>query len=197
MSCSIRLYQRRDLLPQLRRLALRGPGFLLIRCVERRHVATDAGFDLLHAPLHLGAGEVSVPVVHRLELAAIHRDHRLRQQVQLTAENDELSAYTADSRAIVLAEIGDRFEIRHQSAGQPHQFDIALGLALQATARLDAVAVAIETDLQQCRRMIAWPPCRLRAHARKTQPGQIELSNEDIDHPNGVIIGYVVLQTAR
>jgi hypothetical protein len=69
--------QCRDFLFQLRRLALRGRGFLLIRYIERGQVAIDAGFDLLHAPLHLGAGEVPVPVVHRLEPAAIHRDHRL------------------------------------------------------------------------------------------------------------------------
>ena len=46
----------------------------LIRYVERRHVTIYAGFDLLHAPLNIGTGEVSVPVVHRLELAAINHD---------------------------------------------------------------------------------------------------------------------------
>src|SRR6202035_5008725 len=103
--------------------------------------------DLLHAPLHLGAGEIAVSVVHRFELAAIDRDDRLREQVQLTAQHDELAAYSADGRAVVLAEIGDRLEVRHQSAGQPHEFDIALGLTFQAVAPLDAVAVAVEQDL--------------------------------------------------
>jgi transposase len=36
--------------------------------------------------------------------------------------------------AVYLAKIGDSFEARHRSAGQPHQFDIALGLALLAAA---------------------------------------------------------------
>ncbi len=90
-----------------------------------------------------------------------------REQVQLTAEHNELPACTANGRPIVLAEIGDRFEVRHQSAGQPHQFDIALGLTLQPSARLDAIEVAVEIDLQHGRWMIAWPACRLRAASRQ------------------------------
>ena len=45
-------------------------------------------------------------------------------------------AHAADRRAIVLAEVRDRLEVRRQAAGEPHQLDIALGLALQAPARL-------------------------------------------------------------
>src|ERR1700676_2897942 len=70
-------------------------------------------------------------------------------------------------------------------------------LTFQAAARLDAVEVAVEIDLQQGRWMIAWPACCLRGHPLKTQLGQIELSNENIDHPNRIIIGYVVFQAAR
>ena len=171
-----------------------GPGFLLIRYVERGQVAIDAGFDLLHAPLHLGAGEVPVPVVHRLELAAIHCDYRLREQVELTAEHNELSAHIADGQTIVLAEVGNRFEVRHQSTGQPHQFDVASRLTLKAAARLDAVEVAVEIDLQNGRWAIAGTACRLRVHPVKTQSDQIELANENIDHPDRVVLGHVILQ---
>ena len=65
----------------LARLLPHGRRILLIRGIERGQVATDAGFDVLHTLLYLRAGEVPVTVVHRLELAAVHRDHTLREQV--------------------------------------------------------------------------------------------------------------------
>jgi hypothetical protein len=77
------------------------------------HLALSGHFwqaDLFHALLHLGAGEVPVPVVHCLELAVIHRDHRLPEQVQLTTEHDELLANGPNVRAAVLAKICNRFK---------------------------------------------------------------------------------------
>ena len=143
------LIQNRDLLPQLCGLTLPGRTLRQIRQVECGLGAFETGGDLLDALLHLGAGKVAVSVIHRLKFAAVHGNNRLREQAEPTAERRELLADAADGWAVVHAEIGNRLEVRHQPTGQPHYLDIALGLTLQAPARLDAVQVAVEIDLQQ------------------------------------------------
>src|SRR5215472_6435989 len=58
-------------------------------------------------------------------------------------------AHTArDRRAVVLAKIGDRLEIGRQPPGQPHQLDIALRFPFEPPARLHAVEIAVEVNLQ-------------------------------------------------
>ena len=88
-------------------------------------------------------------------------------------------------RPAVAAEVGDRLEVRRQSAGQPHQLDVALGLPFEPPARLDAIEIAVEIDLQQRRGMIGGP-ARLasRVGALKPQRPQIQLVDEDVDHPH-------------
>jgi len=75
-------------------------------------------------------------------------------------------------------------KVRRQSAGQPHQFDIALGLPFEPPARLDAIEIAVEIDLQQRRGMISRPTRRFRNDALKPQRPQIQLVDEDVDHPH-------------
>ena len=48
-----------------------------------------------------------MPVVHRLEFAAVDDNARFGKKAYLAAERDEARAQLANSRAIVLAEIGD------------------------------------------------------------------------------------------
>jgi hypothetical protein len=43
-------------------------------------IARDAVLNLRHAPVHLGAREVLVAIVDRLELAAVNGDAGLREQ---------------------------------------------------------------------------------------------------------------------
>jgi hypothetical protein len=93
------------------------------------------------APLHLGLGEVPVSRVDGLELAAVDRNARLAEQLTASAQHHELTADLADGLAIVLPEVGYHLEVRHQAAGQPNQFDVALALALQAPARLHPIEV--------------------------------------------------------
>jgi len=113
---------------------------LQISRVEFCQVAVDAGLDLFHAPLQLGTGEVPVTVVDRLyplghkELAAINGSQGFCKQHQLSAQHDKLPTHTADRFAIVLTEVGDGLEFRHQATRQSHQFNIALRLFLQAAA---------------------------------------------------------------
>jgi hypothetical protein len=55
----------------------------------------------------------------------------LQSQIRQSAQN-RLSINALD---IVHGQLGYGLEVRHQAAGKPNQFDIALALPLQATAR--------------------------------------------------------------
>ena len=115
---------------------------LQIGSVELAQITRHALIDLRQPALHLGAREVLVTVVDRLELAAVDRDARQCQQAQLPAKNNELSAHLADGGPVILAEIGNRLVIGNEAAGQPQHFNIATSLALQPTARLNPIAGA-------------------------------------------------------
>src|SRR5947209_5386969 len=111
---------------------------------------------------HLGLGEVTVPRVDGLELAAVDRNACLAQQLKTSAQHHELTADLVDGLAVILAEVGYRLEIRHQAAGQPYQLDVTLALPLQAPARLHPIEVSVDVNLQQRRRMVGRPSGRLR-----------------------------------
>src|SRR5439155_5529978 len=110
------LLQLRNLLLQTARLGLERLGRLLpVGGVELLQIAGDALLNLCHAPVHLGAREVLVAIVDRLELAAVNGDAGLREQAHHAAQCNEPRAYFADGRAIVLAEIGNRLVIWSQT----------------------------------------------------------------------------------
>jgi hypothetical protein len=92
-----------------------------------------------------------------------------------------VSAITPRAGPVVLAEIRDGLEVRHQVAGQPHQLDIALALELKPSARLDAIEISINVDLQQRRRVISRPARGKRRDAVKAQLGEIKPIDKDID----------------
>src|SRR5437667_7715601 len=108
------LTQRRNLLVEPGDLGLRHRFPLAIGAVELREVAGYALINLRQPPLHLGLGEVPIPRVDGLELAAVDRDARLRQQTHLATEIDEARAHPADRRAVVLADIGNHLVIGNE-----------------------------------------------------------------------------------
>src|SRR5216684_5709023 len=187
------LAQRCNLLIKPRDLGLRYRFPLTIGAIKLREVAGYALVNLRQPPLHLGLREVSVPRVDGFELAAVDRNARLAEQLKAPAQNHKLTADLTDSLAIVLPEIGDRLEIRHQAAGQPHQLDVALALPLQTPARLHPIEVSVDVNLQQCRRMVGRPSCRLWLDAAKAEFGQIELIDKDIDRPERIVIAQIVV----
>lgn len=71
------------------------------------------------------------------------------EQSQLLTQHHELATDASDGLAVVFSEAGDGLENRHQTSGQPHQLDVALSFSLQTAARLDAVEIAVDVDLQQ------------------------------------------------
>ena len=104
----------------------------------------DAGLNLFHAPLQLGTGEIAIPVIDCLELAAVDGDQGLGEQTELLAQHHELTADATDRGAVVLPEVGNGLEVRHQATGQPHQFNVALRFPFQASARLNPIEVAVD-----------------------------------------------------
>jgi hypothetical protein len=142
----------------------------------------------------LALGEVAVAVVHRLELAAVDRDAGAPQHADPTAELDELRAGLADGRAIVAPEIGDGLVVGREAPCQPHQLDVAPGLALQPPTEGNAVQVAVNEELEQDRRVIAWPPRPRRRRPLEPKVGQVQLFNEQIDDAHEMILADPVIQ---
>ena len=60
--------------------------------------------------------------------------------------------------AIVFAEVGDGLVIRQQATGDPHQLDIAAGLAFQASARLHPTEIAVDVQLEEDGGMVRQRP---------------------------------------
>src|SRR5450631_2080190 len=137
------LTQRRNLLVEPGDLGLRHRFALAISAVELREITGNTLVNLRQPPLHLGLGEVPIPRVDGLELAAVDRNTCFAEQLKAAAQHHELTADLADRLAIVLAEVGYRLEVRHQAAGQPNQLNVALALSLQASARLHPVEVSV------------------------------------------------------
>jgi hypothetical protein len=139
----------------------------------------------------VGLGEVPIPRVDGLELAAIDRNARFAEQFKAAAQHHELAADLADGLAIVLAEVGYGLEVRHQAAGQPNQFDVALALALQAPARLHPIEVSVDVNLQQHRRRIGRPSRRFRLDPAEL--GQVKLIDKNIDRPDRIVLAQIVI----
>ncbi|MGF6962264.1 hypothetical protein QFZ97_008220 [Paraburkholderia youngii] len=57
----------------------------------------DALLNLLLALVDLALGEVTIACVDCLELAAVDGNKRLREQLQLTAQDDEAATYVANA----------------------------------------------------------------------------------------------------
>jgi len=191
------LAQAGNLLLQPDRLRLGDIALFAVGPVQCPQVTRDAGLDLFHPSGDLGHRIVLVTIVHRFELAAVDGNHSSGEQAQLAAQHHKLGTHHPDRRAIVLAEVGNRLEVGSEPPDQPHQLDIALRFPFQPPARLQAVEVAIEVDLQQRRGMICRPACRRRCHPRKPQGSKVQFVDEDLDHPNRVLLADVILQAVR
>jgi len=115
----------------------------------------------------------------------------------LAAELHELTTHRPDRLAIVFPEIGNRLEVGREPPDQPHQLDIALRFAFQPPARLQAVEIAVEVDLQQRRGMVGRPARRRRRHPGKPQGCEVQFRDEDLDRPNRVLLADIILQAVR
>lgn len=70
-----------------------------------------------------------------------------------------------------------------------------MGFSLQTSARLDAVEITLDVDLQQDRGMVSRPASIGRDGTFKTQIDQIEFIDKDVDYAHRVGIADVVVET--
>src|SRR5210317_263481 len=143
--------------------------------------------------LHLGPGEVAVAVVDGLELAAINGHEGVGEQVEVAAQDNELTAHPADRFAVILAEVGNGLEVWRQAAGQPHQFHVTLRFAFQPPARLHPVEIAVDEQLEHGRRVIS-RTTRIVGLGLEAKIAQVEFIDEHIDHPYRAVFGYIVIE---
>jgi hypothetical protein len=192
------LFQLRQLLGEPRHL--RGQcfrRFLPVGRIELVQIARGALLQLGPPPLHLCPGEVLVPVVHGFELAAIDGDARRRKKAHLTAEFDEARADLAKCWAIVFAEVRDRLVIRSKPTQQPHDLDIASGLAFEPPARLHLVQIAVDLQLEEERGVVRWPASCFGIDPAEPELGQIEFIDEDVDETDWIVLADPVFHAFR
>jgi len=88
-------------------------------------------------------------------------------------------------------------EIRGQPPEQPHHLEIARALALQTTARLDAVEIAVDVELEMHRGVIPRAADADRIDRLKAQIVQIERLNEGVDHTNRIVFVDPIIEASR
>ncbi len=168
-----------------------------VRGLQCRQVALDALLDLLLTLVDLARREVAIAAVDRLELAAVDRHDRLREQLQIAAQLHEAAAGVANANTVVVTEVGNGLEIGRQAPGQPHRLDIAPGLAFQPPARRNAVQITVEANLQQHRRVVGRAARRCRLSAGKAQLREIELCHEGVARTHRIVVSDVVVEILR
>src|SRR5262249_46266236 len=162
--------------------------------VELLQIARNALLDLRHPSIHLGAGEILVAVVHRLELAAVDRDTGFRQQIHGATERDKPGADLPDRAAVILAEVGNRLVIRRKAPSEPHHLDVPPSLMVEPAARLNPIEIAVDVELQQYRRMIRRPAGRLRIDPLEPKLAEVKLVDKDVDDSNRIVLMNPVFQ---
>jgi len=129
-----------------------------------------------------------------LNLLPVDGHYGIAKQPDLATQLDELAADSANRFAVIPTEVGDGLEVGRQSTSQPHQFDVALRLALQPTAGWDPVQIPIDVNLEEHRRVVCRPSCLGWRGPRKSQFRQIKFFNEGIDRPDRIVFGDPILQ---
>jgi hypothetical protein len=129
-------------------------------------VFVNAGFDFLQECLQLFLGVVAARVVDRFEFAAVEGDELGAEEAPLAAEPVELFEAGFEGGAVVLAKVGDGFEVGAQAAQPPDQFEAAAGA--------NAVEVAVEVKLEPVGGVIGWPAGGGGLGALETQGAEVE-----------------------
>ena len=186
-----------QLFAQLRDACLGQQRRIAIGTIQLGQIASHALVELATPRFDLADGEVAIAAVDRLELAAVDRDHIMREDFHPAAYRGEAAAHRHNRGAVVLAEVGNRLKVGRQSSGQPDQFQVALRLALQPAAGLHAIEVAIDVDLEQRGRVISGSATGGAAGGPEAQCPEVQRIHEGVDEPNGIVLVDVVLKPIR
>ena len=155
--------------------------------VKFLEIALDALVDLLEEFRELVLGEVALFGVDRFELAAVDGDEFAREEVQLLAQQRELTADLPQGLQVVLAEVRNRLVIRPQLLQQPHQLDIPVGLLFQATTRTETVEIAVDVELQQISRVVGRPSRGGGCGPLKAERREVEVVDKGIDETDRIL----------
>jgi len=68
---------------------------------------------------------------------------------------------------------------------------------VKPAAGLNPIEIAVDIDLQQLRWMVGRTTRCSRINALKTTCAQVEFIDENVDHPDWIFFGYVIVQTLR
>ncbi len=107
------------------------------------------------------------------------------------------AADLSDGLEVILAEVGDRLVIGSELLQQPPQFDIAVCLLLQATTRTQAIAIAVEVELQEIARGIAGSPSGSRHGTVEAACDEVECVDKGINEADRIILGNRVVEALR
>jgi len=126
--------------------------------------------------------------------AAVDGHDAVGEQLEPTAQQDELLAHLADRIAVVAAEVGNRLEVGRQACGQPDQLQVALRLGLQPSAGLHAIEVAVDVYLEQRCWVVGRSTRRSRVGSIEAQLPQIEFVHEYVNDSNRAVLMDPVVQ---
>jgi hypothetical protein len=93
-----------------------------------------------------------------------------------------------------LRKIGNRLVVGRQPPQQPDHLEIAPCLALQTTARLDAVEIAVYVELQQPGRVVGGPARRFRHHAIEAELPEVQRVDERINRADRIALVDKVIE---
>ena len=79
----------------------------------------------------------------------------------MTTQQREFAKYRPESVAIVTTEVGNGLGVGFQIAQQPDHLDVARRFGFQSPPRANTVEIAVDLELQQIGRVIAWPPAAM------------------------------------
>jgi len=99
--------------------------------------------------LEFGGVEVLVARVDRPKLAAVDGQQFAAEEFQFAAQERELPADRGERLEVVLAEVGDGFEVGRQLAQQPEDFDVTVTFGLEQPGITHAMQVTVEVELEQ------------------------------------------------
>ena len=87
--------------------------------------------------------------------------------------------------------------VGHEPPQEPQHLEIAPSLALEPPARLHAVQVAVDVELQESRGMISGPARGRRLDAIKTQIRQVQRIDERVDHADRILLVNPIVEALR
>jgi hypothetical protein len=124
------LADRGDLLRQV--LDTRATGFALggIALVETLKVIIELGVSEFDELGERRASKVTILVVDGVDPSAVYGEQFATEQIQLTAQQNELPEDRAEGIVIDAAEVGDGLEVGFQVAQQPDHLDVAVAFGL-------------------------------------------------------------------